>query len=121
VLCRLLGPLEFRAGGDWTGVSAPKLRALLATLLLRRGQVVSTGQLVDELWGDDPPLTARKLVSGYVLRLRRLISDPDGRVLVTSAPGYRLLVRTILIVKTSRTVWKNFLSNAYRACGVISH
>jgi DNA-binding SARP family transcriptional activator len=92
VLCRLLGPLEFWAGGDWTGVSAPKLRALLATLLLRRGQVVPAGQLVDELWGDDPPPAARKLVSGYVLRLRRLTGDPDGRVLVTSAPGYRLLV-----------------------------
>jgi len=92
VLYRLLGPLEFRADGDWTGVSAPKLRALLATLLLRPGQVVSTGQLMDELWGNDPPPAARKLVSGYVLRLRRLTGDPGGRVLVTSAPGYRLLV-----------------------------
>ena len=90
--CRLLGPLEFWADGDWAGVSAPKLRALLATLLLRRGQVVPAGLLVDELWGDDPPPAARKLVSGYVLRLRRLTGDPDGRVLVTSAPGYRLLV-----------------------------
>ena len=92
MLYRLLGPLEFRADGDWTGVSAPKLRALLATLLLRPGQVVSTGQLMDELWGNDPPPAARKLVSGYVLRLRRLTGDPGGRVLVTSAPGYRLLV-----------------------------
>ncbi len=92
VLCRLLGPLEFRAGGGWAGVSAPKVRALLAVLLLRAGQVVPAGQLVDELWGDDPPAAARKLVSGYVLRLRRLTGDPGGRVLVTAAPGYRLLV-----------------------------
>ncbi len=92
MLCRLLGPLEVRAGESWTGVSAPKRRALLAVLLLRPGQVVSTGQLTDELWGNDPPPGARKLVSGYVARLRRLIGDADGRVLVTQEPGYRLMV-----------------------------
>jgi DNA-binding SARP family transcriptional activator len=89
VLCRLLGPVEVRAGGSWTGVSAPKWRALLAVLALRPGQVVSTGQLAGELWGDDPPAGVRKLISGYVAALRRLAGDPDGRVLVTQAPGYR--------------------------------
>jgi DNA-binding SARP family transcriptional activator len=92
MLCRLLGPVELRAGGSWTGVSAPKWRAVLTVLALRRGQVVSTGQLADELWGNDPPGGARKLVSGYVAALRRLAGDPDGRVLVTQAPGYRLMV-----------------------------
>jgi DNA-binding SARP family transcriptional activator len=92
MLCRLLGPLEVRAGDNWTGIGAPKWRALLAVLLLRSGQVVSTGQLADELWGANPPKGARKLISGYVARLRQLIGDPDGRVLVTTAPGYRLLV-----------------------------
>ncbi|HEY1616533.1 MAG TPA: BTAD domain-containing putative transcriptional regulator [Streptosporangiaceae bacterium] len=87
----MLGPLEVRADGDWTGISAPKWRALLAVLLLQPGQVVSTEQLTDELWGAAPPPGARKLVSGYVARLRRLIGDPDGRVLVTRAPGYRLI------------------------------
>ena len=92
MLCRLLGPVEVRAGESWTGVSAPKWRALLAVLALRPGQVVSTGQLAGELWSDDPPPGARKLVSGYVAALRRLAGDPDGRVLVTQAPGYRLMV-----------------------------
>jgi DNA-binding SARP family transcriptional activator len=92
MLCRLLGPVEVRAGESWTGVSAPKWRALLAVLALSRGQVVSTGQLAGELWGDDPPPGARKLVSGYVAALRRLAGDPDGRMLVTQAPGYRLMV-----------------------------
>ncbi len=89
---RLLGPLEVRAGDSWAGVSAPKWRALLAVLLVRPGQVVSAGQLADELWGNDLPPAARKLVSGYVARLRQLLGDADGRVLVTTAPGYRLLV-----------------------------
>jgi DNA-binding SARP family transcriptional activator/Flp pilus assembly protein TadD len=59
--------------------------------LLRSGQVVAAGRLIDELWGDDAPPGARKLVSEYVLRLRRMIEDPDGRVLVTRSPGYQLL------------------------------
>jgi DNA-binding SARP family transcriptional activator len=92
MLCRLLGPLEVRAGESWTAVSAPKWRALLAALLLRPGQVVSVGQLADELWGSSPPAHARKLVSGYVARLRQLIGDADGQLLVTTPPGYRLLV-----------------------------
>ncbi len=91
MLGRMLGPLEVRADGAWTGIGAPKWRALLAVLLLQPGQVVSTEQLTDELWGASPPPGARKLVSGYVARLRRLIGDPGGLVLVTQAPGYRLI------------------------------
>jgi DNA-binding SARP family transcriptional activator/tetratricopeptide (TPR) repeat protein len=90
VLWRLLGPLEVRAGSGWTRVDGAKPRALAAALLAQPGRVVSTARLVGELWGDDPPPTARKLVSGYVLRLRRLAGDPEGRSLVTRAPGYLL-------------------------------
>ena len=64
---------------------------MLAALLLVRGQVVSAGRLVDELWGEQPPPGARKLVSKYVLQVRRLIGDPQGRMLVTRPPGYQLL------------------------------
>jgi DNA-binding SARP family transcriptional activator len=88
VLFRVLGPLEVSAGEGWTSVSAPKWRALLAVLLTEPGRVVSAECLVGELWGEEPPQGARKLVSGYVSRLRRLIDDQDGRVLVTRAPGY---------------------------------
>src|SRR5439155_14614273 len=49
-------------------------------------------RLVSELGDDDAPPGARKLTSGYVLRLRRLIDDRDGRVLVTRSGGYQLLI-----------------------------
>ncbi|HEV2373217.1 MAG TPA: BTAD domain-containing putative transcriptional regulator [Streptosporangiaceae bacterium] len=88
---RILGPLEVRTPEGWRGIGAPKWRALLGALLLRPGQVVPTECLVDELWGDDAPTRARKLASGYVLQLRRLIDDPDGRMLVTRSGGYQLL------------------------------
>src|SRR5580692_10620651 len=87
---RILGPLEVWTGEDWSGIGAPKWRALLATLLLHPGQVVSTERLIAGLWGEDPPERAANLVSVYVLRLRRLMGDPQGRMLATRAPGYQL-------------------------------
>jgi DNA-binding SARP family transcriptional activator len=78
---RLLGPMEVRTPDGWTGVSAPKLRVLLAVLLAPPGKVVSTERLISELWADvDPPAGCRRLVSQYVFRLRRLMGDPAGRV-----------------------------------------
>src|ERR1700749_3411770 len=89
---RLLGPVEVRAGEDWRGIGAPKWRSVLAALLIPPGQIVSAGTLIGELWRDDPPARAGNLVSIYVLRLRRLMDDPDGHLLVTRAPGYLLRV-----------------------------
>ena len=89
---RILGPIEVWAGQAWTGISAAKWRALLATLLLNPGQVVSTDRLTTELWGDKPPPRATNLISVYVLRLRRLLGDSGGQVLTRRAPGYQLLV-----------------------------
>src|SRR5271170_7300947 len=89
---RILGPLEVWTGQDWSGIGAPKWRALLAALLLNPGQAVSTDRLAAELWGDAPPDRATNLVSVYVLRLRRALGDPEGRVLTTRAPGYQLLL-----------------------------
>jgi DNA-binding SARP family transcriptional activator/tetratricopeptide (TPR) repeat protein len=89
---RILGPLEVWTGQDWGGIGARKWRALLAALLLNQGQAVSTDRLIAELWGDDPPDRAANLISVYVLRLRRVLGDPEGRVLTTRAPGYQLLL-----------------------------
>ena len=89
---RLLGPVEVRAGEDWRGIGAPKWRSVLAALLIHPGQIVSADTLIGELWRDEPPARAANLVSIYVLRLRRLMDDPDGRLLVTRAPGYLLRV-----------------------------
>ena len=84
---RILGPFEAARNGLLVELPAGKPRALLALLLLRRGEVVSMDTLVDELWGESPPQTAAKNVQGYVARLRRTLGDG---VLVTRAPGYAL-------------------------------
>jgi DNA-binding SARP family transcriptional activator/tetratricopeptide (TPR) repeat protein len=88
---RLLGPLEIRAGQDWRGIGAPKWRSVLAVLLINAGQIVSADTLISEVW-EAPPAKAANLVSIYVLRLRRLMTEADSELLVTRAPGYQLRV-----------------------------
>jgi DNA-binding SARP family transcriptional activator len=83
---RMLGPLEFWTGQGWVGIGAPKWRSLLAALLLNPGQAVSADRLIAELWGEEPPASAPNLLSVYVLRLRRLLGDAEGRILTTRAP-----------------------------------
>ena len=88
-----MGPLEVWSPTEgWTAIGAPKWRSLLACLLVRPGRLVSTESLILELWGDSPPAKANNLVSIYVHRLRRLIGDSEGKVLVYRAPGYLLRV-----------------------------
>ena len=90
---RILGPLEVWSDNeDWAAIGAPKWRSLLACLLVRPGQLISTESLILELWGDSPPAKANNLVSIYVHRLRRLIRDNEGQVLVHRAPGYLLRI-----------------------------
>jgi DNA-binding SARP family transcriptional activator/tetratricopeptide (TPR) repeat protein len=89
---RILGPLEVLSADGWKAISAAKWRSLLACLLLRPGQLVPTESLVFELWGDSPPSTANNLVSIYVHRLKKVIGDTEGRMLVYRAPGYMLRV-----------------------------
>lgn len=94
---RLLGPVEARSDGHRLSLGGPKPRALLATLLLRPGRVVSTRALIDTVWGDEPPDTARALIQTYVSGLRRALptgtdpstgSRPDP--IETRPPGYLL-------------------------------
>lgn len=87
---RVLGPvcLEPRTP------SAPKQRAVLATLLVRAGAVVPAGALFDELWPDGPPRTAATTLQVYVSHLRKALTQGgQGRgPLETRPPGYLLRV-----------------------------
>jgi DNA-binding SARP family transcriptional activator len=65
------------------------LRALLAALALRPGQVVPASELIHQLWGQEPPPTARTTLRNYVMRLRKTL--PEGRIR-TAAGGYQLVV-----------------------------
>ncbi|UUU22017.1 AfsR/SARP family transcriptional regulator [Streptomyces sp. DSM 40750] len=87
---RLLGPVEAWHGGRPLRLGGPKPRALLAVLLLRAGQVVPADTLVDVIWGDEPPDTARALVQTYVSALRRALPAEAAEAIETRPPGYVL-------------------------------
>ena len=86
---RLLGPLEVAEQGRPLALGGVKQRSLLAVLLLNANEVVSADRLIDELWGDGPPMTAAKTIQVHVSRLRKRLGE--GR-LATRAPGYVLRV-----------------------------
>ncbi|MFC0547906.1 AfsR/SARP family transcriptional regulator [Kutzneria chonburiensis] len=86
---RLLGPLEVRHDGTVLPIAAAKQRVLIAVLALAGGEPVPAERLIECLWGDEPPITARNTLKNYVLRLRRTFQVDSG-LLATSAAGYRL-------------------------------
>ena len=86
---RVLGPLQVVRDGHAVDLGPPRQRALLAVLVLSANQVVSTEQLIDQLWGERPPASAPNMIQVYVSRLRKALGP--GR-LVTQPPGYLLSV-----------------------------
>ena len=86
----MLGSVEVRDGaGCSVEVSGARLRALLALLALRPGQVAGVSYLIDELWESHPPDGAANALQALVSRLRRAL--PAG--VVGSRPGgYQLAV-----------------------------
>jgi DNA-binding SARP family transcriptional activator len=86
---RILGPLEVVSDGESLSIGGQKQRALLAQLLIRPGEAVSTDRLIDELWGDQPPRTAATSLQNFVSQLRKLLGP---ELLVTQPPGYALRV-----------------------------
>jgi DNA-binding SARP family transcriptional activator len=87
----ILGPVEARDERRAVRLGGSKQRALLAILLLRAGEVVSTDRLIQGLWGEDPPSTAPKMVQVFVSRLRSSLEEGGAqRVLFTQPPGYVL-------------------------------
>ena len=89
---RVLGPLEVDVDGGAASLGGAKQRAVLAALLLEAGRVVSIERLVDAVWGESPPATARLCLEVYVSRLRRELADEAGVVLGTRTPGYMLRI-----------------------------
>jgi predicted ATPase/DNA-binding SARP family transcriptional activator len=81
----LLGPLEARDDGTPVALGGAKQRAVLARLLLDANRVVSTGALIDAVWGDEPPATAANTLQVYVAGLRKILDD--GRI-ERRDPGY---------------------------------
>ncbi|WP_188317011.1 AfsR/SARP family transcriptional regulator [Solihabitans fulvus] len=90
----LLGPIEVAddRGRRFT-VPAAKQRAVLACLLTRPNQSVSVPALIDVLWEDASPPSARTAVLNYVTRLRKILGPEVAPRLRTENGGYLLEIR----------------------------
>ena len=74
---RLLGPVEAWAAQRRLEIGPPQHRLVLAALLVDAGRVVTTETLVDRVWGDRPPMGARRSLHAIVSRLRQVLRQAD--------------------------------------------
>ena len=81
----VLGPLTV----DGNGSLSPRDRVVLSALVVRSGSTISSEQLADALWGDQPPASWGKVVPGCITRLRKRLGADS---IETLAGGYRLAV-----------------------------
>ena len=91
----ILGDVRALRGGAALDLGPAKQRAVLAVLLLTVGRPVPVHQIVDAVWGDDPPENGANVVQKYVAGLRRVL-EPDrsprtpGELLALTGAGYVL-------------------------------
>ncbi len=88
----ILGPLEVSDDGRKLALGGPKQRAVLAHLILRANHVVPADLLIDGLWGEEPPESARNTLQTYVYRLRKVLGEDriegrDGGYVLAAAEG----------------------------------
>jgi predicted ATPase/DNA-binding SARP family transcriptional activator len=84
---RVLGPVQAVCEGRPLPLGGPKQRALLAQLLLSSGGVVPRDRLVDAIWGEEPPGSAKASLQVYVHGLRQVVGADR---IETHGDGYRL-------------------------------
>lgn len=85
----VLGPLAVSLDGVSVKLGGPKERLALAVLLVAGGRVVSTEQIIDALWDEDPPDRAGSTLQVHVSNLRRRLEGGLPKIL-TQPPGYVL-------------------------------
>ena len=89
---QLLGEVGVSIDGRRLELASLRVREVAAYLLIRRPRRVSADELIDALWGESPPKSARNSVQRFVSDLRRTLGDASDRV-VTVDGGYRIELR----------------------------
>ena len=88
---RLLGPLEFSVDGVELDLGGSRQRVVLAMLALNANRVTTVEQLIDAVWSDAPPTTARAQIQICVSGLRKVLTDSVVTANIrTRPPGYML-------------------------------
>jgi predicted ATPase/DNA-binding SARP family transcriptional activator len=87
---RVLGPLEVLGEhGEPVALGGARPRRLLGVLLLHANRPVATDRLIDAVWADSPPPSARGALQVHVHALRKALGTDR---IVTRAPGYLVRV-----------------------------
>lgn len=89
--CHVLGDLRVSIDSSAARFRGQRALDVLALLIVHRNAVLSTERIVDELWGEQPPRSARSSLHRFVFDVRKGLADHAHR-LVTERNGYRLLV-----------------------------
>jgi DNA-binding SARP family transcriptional activator/tetratricopeptide (TPR) repeat protein len=90
---RVLGPIEILHRGETVTLGAARQEIVLAMLLLEAGRVVPVDRLIDALWADEPPPTAKAQLQIIISALRRLLVPlADQDVIVTRSSGYLIRI-----------------------------
>nr|WP_246481010.1 BTAD domain-containing putative transcriptional regulator [Amycolatopsis umgeniensis] len=86
-------PAAERQGTDLP-LGPPQARRVFALLLVEAGRPVPRDRIIDELWGDTPPISAKVQVQGLISGLRRALrSPPGGGPILTRGAAYVLDAR----------------------------
>lgn len=90
---RILGPLAVTVGGRPLDIGSARQRTILALLLVRPGRIIATDDLVETVWNEKPPATARTQIAICIAALRKKFSaaGSDAEFIVTKHPGYQFL------------------------------
>ncbi|SDG32450.1 DNA-binding transcriptional activator of the SARP family [Lentzea fradiae] len=112
----LLGALAATLDGRELTLGPPRQRAVLAVLALRANHVVSRSELIDAVWGDEPPASADNGIHTYVAGLRRLFepgraSRAPSSVLLSTDAGYLLRLPP---GSTDAALFRTYLDEAAR-------
>ncbi|MDT7589499.1 MAG: hypothetical protein QOE32_7049 [Pseudonocardiales bacterium] len=83
----VLGPVRAWRDGRELDLGSPQQCGVLGLLLLGGGRPVAVETLVDQLWGELAPTSARETVRTYLSRLRRALPGPEGGSLIESGRG----------------------------------
>jgi serine/threonine protein kinase len=106
---QVLGPLQVVGPNGPLPLGGPKQRAVLAHLILRANRPVPADVLIDELWGDEPPDTARNTLQSYVYRLRKILGNGrlegrDGSYVLSVDPSELDASRFEAIVRDAKAL-----------------
>ncbi len=87
---RILGPVEADADDRPVALPARQVRVVLAALVLAADQVVTSDRLIDMLWGERPPASARAALHNLIADLRRALGPAGPTTVATHGGGYIL-------------------------------